>query len=103
MSFFDYEYHKRLGGGDVPFPALIMAAMRRADPENKQRLRLAFPAVWDELQARDLSPAGALTAEELCWVYRRIDAQREADLKAGKVDGYYPASAGLFVAAGEDV
>ena len=96
MSFFDYEFHKRIGGGDVPFPALIMAAMRRASPENKQRLQAAFPEIWIEWQARNVAPAGTLTAEELCWVYRRIDAQREADLKAGKVDGFYPASAALF-------
>jgi len=73
-----------------------MAAMRRADPEHKVRLQQAFPDVWIELQARDVAPAGTLTAEELCWVYRRIDAQREADLAAGKTDGFYPTGAGLF-------
>lgn len=101
MSFFDYEYHRRLGGGDVPFPALIMAAMRRADPENRQKLREAFPAVAAELEARDAAPAGALTADELVIVYRRIEAQRQADLAAGKTDGFYPATAGLSVISGK--
>lgn len=103
MSFYDYQYSKRLGGGDIPFYALIMAAMRRASSENKERLQAAFPDVWAELQARYQAPAGALTVDELVVAYRMIEAERAADLAAGKEDGFYPATAGLFVAAGEDV
>lgn len=96
MSFYDYDFSKRLGGGDIPFPSLIMAAMRRASPENKQRLQQAFPEIWIELQARNAAPAGALTAEELVIVYRRIDAERQAAAAEGREGGFYPASAGLF-------
>lgn len=58
-----YEVSRELSS-DVPFYALIMAAMRRADSMNAIALRAAFPEVWDELQARYNAPGGILPQEE---------------------------------------
>ena len=60
MSLFDYKLSQALYDHDLPFYALLMAAMRRADPVNLQRLRSAFPDVWTELQARYNAPGGLL-------------------------------------------
>lgn len=61
---FEYEASKRIHGMDLPFYALIMAAMRGADSENVARLKLGFPDVWDELEARYHAPGGLLPGEQ---------------------------------------
>ena len=58
MSYFDYEYSKRIAAEDYPFHALIMAAMRQADTYNLESLKEAFPDVWHELKYRYNSPGG---------------------------------------------
>ena len=63
MSHFDYQYAKRLVHDDAPFYALIMAAMWRADTDNVMRLKLAFPDVWEEVNARYRAPGGLLSNE----------------------------------------
>ena len=63
MSLYDFERSRELARQDVPFHALIMAAMRRADTFNSLRLRAAFPDTWDELQARYSAPGGRLPAD----------------------------------------
>lgn len=60
---FEYEASKRIYGDDLPFYALIMAAMRGADEENLRRLKLGFPDVWAELNARYHAPGGLLPGE----------------------------------------
>lgn len=60
MSLFDYKLSQALEEHDLPFYALLMAAMRRADPMNLARLRSVFPDVWTELQARYDAPGGFL-------------------------------------------
>jgi len=47
-----------------PFYALLMAAMREADSTNLERLKLAFPGTWAELQAHYHAPGGLLEGEE---------------------------------------
>lgn len=64
MSLFDYEVSKQLASGDPPFYALIMAAMRRADSENLECLRKAFPSVWIELITRYKLPGGVIPGEQ---------------------------------------
>lgn len=63
MSLYDYELSRELEAQDVPFHALIMAAMRRAGTDNLQALQAAFPATWAELQARYVAPGGILPSE----------------------------------------
>lgn len=63
MSYYDYLAIPRLERQDPPFYALIMVAMRQADTANQARLRLAFPDVWAELQARYRAPGGKIGDE----------------------------------------
>lgn len=60
MSRDEYEFSRRAVAEDWPFYGIIMAAMRRADTDNLNRLRLAFPDTFRELQARYDAPGGAL-------------------------------------------
>lgn len=63
MSLYDYKRAIALRDADEPFYALIMAAMLRADSNNSEELRLAFPHVWDELEVRYHAPGG-MTPDE---------------------------------------
>ena len=63
MSRYDYEVARRLDAEDLPFYALIQAAMRKADTENIVKIRAAFPRTYDELQARYNAPGGLLPGE----------------------------------------
>ncbi|MBA7539995.1 hypothetical protein ES705_32284 [subsurface metagenome] len=62
MSLEDYRASMRLS--DEPFYALIMAAMRRADTDNAEKLKAAWPRVWEELQQRYNAPGGCITEIE---------------------------------------
>jgi hypothetical protein len=64
MSYADYEISRDLVTRYVPFYALIMTAMRQADTGNMAKLRLAWPDVADELEARYHAPGGLLGAEQ---------------------------------------
>lgn len=61
MSLFDYHKSSELEG--APFYALIMAAMRGADSSNIEKLKVAWPDVWSELQTRYNSPGGWLSGD----------------------------------------
>ena len=63
MSYHEYQESKRVGNLDAPFYALIMAAMRQADTSNTEKLKLAFPDVWDEMWERYNAPGGYLDGE----------------------------------------
>lgn len=60
MSLFDYRRSEALYQADVPFDALIMAAMRKADTVNTYKLRSMWPDLWSELERRYHSPGGVL-------------------------------------------
>lgn len=64
MSHFDYEVSKEISVEDYPFYALIMAAMRQADSTNLKALKMAFPFVWSEFEARYNAPGGVLFDSE---------------------------------------
>lgn len=63
MSLYDFHRSQALERADEPFEALIMAAMRRADSENLERLRAAFPEIHAEVTARYNLPQGLLPGE----------------------------------------
>ena len=63
MTLYDYEQSKALAQADVPFYALIMAAMRGADSLNAAKLKACWPDVWDEFEARYWAPGGQLPAD----------------------------------------
>lgn len=64
MSWHDYQTGLRIGAEGYPFYALIQAAMRQADTDNLDRLQIAFPRVWKDLQARYNAPGGFLPGEQ---------------------------------------
>lgn len=66
MSLYDYRVSQKLDvDNSVSFYSLIMAAMRRADTDNEQKLRSVFPEVWEELERRYNAPGGSLTGDPL--------------------------------------
>jgi len=67
MSIIEYRESMYLAG-EGSFYGLLMACMRNADTDNVEKLKQAFPEVWNELQQRYNAPGGALTDAELDWV-----------------------------------
>ena len=65
MSHYDYKIAQQILASDPPFYALIQAAMRKADTDNLNALRLVFPGVHDELVARYNAPGGHLPGERV--------------------------------------
>lgn len=63
MSLYDFEIAKELHDKDVPFIALIMAAMWKADSVNEYMFKFCWPGIWDELQKRYNAPGGKLEGE----------------------------------------
>ena len=60
MSLYDYQKSTEIALADLPFYALIMAAMRQADTRNAMLLEHAFPETRKELQLRYDAPGGVL-------------------------------------------
>lgn len=63
MSLHEYISSKEIGKKDYPFYALIMAAMRQADTNNLEKLKLIFPEVFKEIQDRYDAPGGKLDGD----------------------------------------
>lgn len=63
MTLYDYRISQRLELEDVPFYALIMAAMRKADSRNLVKLMAAWPEVHAELLERYHAPGGLIGSE----------------------------------------
>ena len=63
MALFDYDQSVRLAVLDPTFDALIMAAYRKADSDNRMRLEEQFPALTTEFRQRSAAPAGMLASE----------------------------------------
>lgn len=63
MSHYDYSASQVIDSRDVPFYGIIMAAMRRADSYNLEKLIGAWPEVWDELRQRYEAPGGYLPGD----------------------------------------
>jgi hypothetical protein len=65
MSRHDYEMSREIAGQGYSFAALIMAAIRKADTDNKMLLLAAWPEIARELQARYNAPGGFVTDDLL--------------------------------------
>ena len=63
MSYYDYLQSKDLSTLDPSFAALIMAAARKADTNNLERLEQAFPGIVSEFRSRYNAPGGILEAD----------------------------------------
>jgi len=64
MSLHEYEMSKEIAKKDYPFYAIIMAAMRQADTNNLESLKLGFSDVYAELKERYDAPGGLLEGEK---------------------------------------
>lgn len=65
MSLHAFHVALALRDRDVPFAALIFAAMLRADTDNAVALAAAFPGLQAECAARYDAPGGALGEERV--------------------------------------
>lgn len=64
MSLVDYKQSREIAEGGYSFRAIVMAAFRRADTFNAERLRAAFPDIYAEVSARYEAPGGRLEGEK---------------------------------------
>ena len=64
MSLCSYLESKRISEQDHDFDALIMAAMRKADDINLERLQATWPEIWEELFARYYADGGILPGDK---------------------------------------
>jgi len=64
VSLHGYHVSLELSRQDVPFYALIMAAIRKADTSNTAKLKAAWPEVYAEFSIRYNAPGGLLQSEE---------------------------------------
>lgn len=64
MSRHDYLASRKLSLEDHTFATLIMTAMRKADSENIDKLRIAFPDIAAEFKYRYWSGGGFMPGED---------------------------------------
>jgi hypothetical protein len=86
---FAYEESRHPTHGTGFYP-LLMAALRVADTENYARIRMVFPDVVAELEARYNAPGGVLTAEQEAEIeaLRRPPVQELVSLSVPEGPGY---------------
>ncbi len=61
LSLHEYEQSKHIGASDYQFYSLIAAAMRQADTDNLEALKLAFPGIYESLTRRYSAPLGVVS------------------------------------------
>ena len=61
--YFDYRESQKISAEGYSFHALIIAAMRKADTSNMNKLKAIFPEVYDEFVARYNATAGVLDSD----------------------------------------
>jgi len=62
--YYEYQESQKIAASGYSFYGLIMAAMRLADTDNLEQLKLGFPNVWRELQDRYNALGGFLDEVE---------------------------------------
>ena len=64
LNLIDYKLSQHLSQMDIPFDALIAAAMRKADSTNLEDLKRSWPTTYKDLQKRYNAGGGRLDGEE---------------------------------------
>ena len=64
MSFYDYLKSEELLRLEPTFTVLIMAAAKKAKPEQLNKLQIAFPEVVKEFKKRNTSSIGILNGDK---------------------------------------
>lgn len=65
LNLIDYEISKHIAMRDIPFAALIAAALRKADSDNFARLESVFPDIASDLKLRYNAPGGILLKDNI--------------------------------------
>lgn len=65
LNLIDYEISKHIAMRDIPFAALIAAALRKADSDNFARLESVFPGIASDLKLRYNAPGGILLKDNI--------------------------------------
>jgi hypothetical protein len=60
-----YHMSRKLERLDMPFAALIFAAIRKADSDNLASLEMAFPELVREMRERYNAPAGVIAEDQI--------------------------------------
>ncbi len=63
-GLYAYRVSLEMKRDDPPFSALIFCAMMKADSQNIEILRSAYPELWEELDIRYNASGGWLPGEE---------------------------------------
>jgi len=65
LSYYDYRARQQAEVVlvDTPFYSLVAVLMGRADTDNLELLKTAFPNIWADLKARYHAPGGLLEGE----------------------------------------
>jgi len=85
MSLHEYRASLELASKDPPFYTLIMAAMVKADSDNFEKLRVAFPKTHKDLDLRYHAPDGVLKKDLV--ERRRVTHQNGS--RVSHVEGWY--------------
>jgi hypothetical protein len=72
MSLYDYKVSRQVTTKQYPFYSLVMAAMRRADDINMEKLKRAWPDVHEELTKRYNAPGGELPEDFIHKIEGRV-------------------------------
>ena len=80
MSIIEYRESQFLEC-EGSFNGLLMEAMRKADTDNLEKLKAAFPEVWAELQQRYNAPGGALNKSEEDWLLGLYEERGEEEVE----------------------
>ena len=84
LNLIDYLVGRELYYADLPFTALIVAAISKADDENARKLRAAWPEICETTQKRYWAPAAVLDTE-VPHTAEKIDELLEYAKRAGRV------------------
>lgn len=63
MSLYDYRVSLKIGRSDPPFYSLIMAALRKADTVNSNKINAMWPELYAEFAERYHAPAGVIESD----------------------------------------
>lgn len=74
MHVTDYWKARRLINEDFPFYAALTYLVLKADSDNLEKIRSAWPGFVEQTQARYNAPAGALTDDEKALAQKLMDA-----------------------------
>lgn len=86
MSLYDYQESLDISSSDPAFYALIMAAMRKADSTNIEKLKAAWPEVYTEYHARYNAPFGIIPELDRITPEEHMERMRAAEEEEARIN-----------------